>query len=121
MPYYPPPFSVPVVPFAKSRKINFITPAPMDSAGTAPRVRKNRPVRRNLEPFKEEIRLITEAGLSPNEISIYLFDTHKIQFSRNVVVTRQREWGFRDKAVISGSKIKGNKRNLEPFKIQLLN
>jgi len=34
MPNYPPPFSVPVVPLAKFRKINF-TPAPMDSAGTA--------------------------------------------------------------------------------------
>jgi hypothetical protein len=120
MPNYPPPFSVPVVPLAKFGKINF-TPAPMDSAGTAPRVRKNGPVRRNLEPFKEEIRLMTEAGLSPNEISMHLFDTHKIQFSRNVVVARQREWGFRDEAVVGGSKIKGNKRNLEPFKIQLLN
>jgi hypothetical protein len=88
MPYYPPPFSVPVVPFAKSRKINFITPAPMDSAGTAPRVRKDGPVKRNLEPFKDEIRLMTETGLSPNEIREYLFDTYKIQFSRNVVVSR---------------------------------
>jgi hypothetical protein len=84
MPNYPPPFLL-VVPLAKFRKINFI-PALINSAGTAPRVRKNGPVRRNLEPFKEEIRLITEAGLSPNEISMHLFNTYKIQFSRNVVV-----------------------------------
>ena len=58
----------------------------MDSAGTAPRVQKNGPVRRNLEPFKKEIYLITEAGLSPNKISIHLFDIYKIQFSRNIVI-----------------------------------